>query len=133
MKHILILTASLFVAVTTVAAQETRPETLPSSSIVADETSVKASPPAPTQTTVISEHAQVNLGDPELEPQVTIIQRDGARYEEVRVNGQLRYIRVVPIYGAVYYLIPQPNGQSFIRRDHIDPSLRPPMWEIFSW
>lgn len=105
----------------------------PPPAIVDEETAAKANP-QPAQTTLISEQGgPVNLGDPELEPQVTIVQRDGERHEEVRVNGQLRYVRVVPVYGPVYYLIPHPNGQSFIRRDQIDPSLRPPMWEVFSW
>jgi len=72
-------------------------------------------------------------GDPELEPQVTIIRRETETVEEVRVNGQLRYIKVTPRIGPPYFLMPSGNGQSFIRRDSLDFGLSTPMWLLFSW
>jgi hypothetical protein len=33
------------------------------------------------------------IGDPDLEPQVTIIRRDEQVVEEVRIKGELRYVR----------------------------------------
>ncbi len=99
---------------------------------IVDEETAATATPKPTHTNVSTEHGQVNLGDPELEPQVTIVQKDGERHEEVRVNGQLRYVRVVPTFGPVYFLVPLPNGQ-MARRNDIDPSLSPPMWQLFSW
>jgi hypothetical protein len=38
--------------------------------------------------------------DPELEPQVTIIRKETETQEEVRVNGELRYVKVTPKYGC---------------------------------
>lgn len=70
--------------------------------------------------------------DPD-EPQVTIIRRETQTVEEVRVGGQLRYIRVTPRFGPPYFLVPTGNGQQFIRRDSLDPALSTPMWLLFSW
>ena len=72
-------------------------------------------------------------GDPELEPQVTIIRRDNDVVEEVRVKGELRYIRVTPRNGRPYFLIPDQNGNTYIRRDSVDPTLKVPMWVLFSF
>lgn len=73
------------------------------------------------------------LGDPELAPQVTIIRRDEQVVEEVRINGELRYVRVTPRHGRPYFLIPDANGTTFIRRDSLDSSLKVPMWVLFSF
>lgn len=72
-------------------------------------------------------------GDSELAPQVTIIRRDRQVIEEVRVKGQLRYIRVTPLHGRPYYLIPDVNGATYIRRDSLDSSLKVPLWVLFSF
>jgi len=69
----------------------------------------------------------------ELEPQVTITRREGEIVEEVRIGGELRFIRVTPRHGRPYYLIPDGNGQNFVRRDSLDPGLRVPLWVLFSW
>ena len=66
------------------------------------------------------------------EPQVTIIRRETQTIEEVRVGGELRYIRVTPRFGLPYFLLPTPNG-TFIRRDSLGPALSTPMWQLFSW
>ncbi|MDR0247272.1 MAG: DUF2782 domain-containing protein [Burkholderiales bacterium] len=73
-------------------------------------------------------------GDPELEPQVTLIERGDETHEEVRVNGVIRYIKVTSKVGLVYYLVPV-NGVNgvYVRRDSLDSGLRVPMWQIFSW
>ena len=73
------------------------------------------------------------MGDPDLEPQVTIIRRDEQVVEEVRIKGELRYVRVTPRHGRPYYLIPDANGATFIRRNSLDSSLKVPMWVLFSW
>src|SRR5262245_37221826 len=72
-------------------------------------------------------------GDPELEPQVTIIRRETETVEEVRVNGELRYVKVTPRYGLPYYLVPSGNGQTFLRYESLDFGLKTPMWLLFSW
>ncbi|MCL2871979.1 MAG: DUF2782 domain-containing protein [Betaproteobacteria bacterium] len=80
------------------------------------------------------EQGNQNQGDPDLEPQVTLIETPDETREEVRVNGVLRYIKVKPKAGTVYYLLPV-NGATgmFVRRDSLDSGLRVPMWEILSW
>lgn len=71
--------------------------------------------------------------DTDLAPQVTIIRRNEQVVEEVRVGGQLRYIRVTPSHGRPYYLIPDVNGATYIRRDSLDSSLKVPLWVLFSF
>lgn len=71
--------------------------------------------------------------EPEVEPQVTIIRRENETVEEVRVSGELRYIKVTPRTGKPYYLVPSGNGQTFLRSDSLDMSLKPPMWLLYSW
>jgi Protein of unknown function (DUF2782) len=71
--------------------------------------------------------------DPELEPQITIIRREDQVVEEVRVKGELQYVKVTPRHGKPYFLIPDPNGYTFIRRDDLDIKLKVPMWVLFSW
>ncbi len=71
------------------------------------------------------------MSDPDLEPQVTIVRKQDQVVEEVRVNGQLRYLRITPQHGRPYFLIPDGNGQTFIRRDSLDSSLKVPMWVLF--
>jgi hypothetical protein len=76
---------------------------------------------------------EFSASDPAAEPQVTIIRRGADTHEEVRVNGELRYIRVTPRMGPSYFLVPQGPWQQFIRRDSLDFGLRVPMWQLFSW
>lgn len=71
--------------------------------------------------------------DPELEPQVTIIRRDTETLEEVRIGGELKFVKVTPRTGVPYYLVPDPNGQQFIRRDSLDISIKVPLWVLLSW
>jgi hypothetical protein len=71
--------------------------------------------------------------DTDLEPQVTIIRREDQVVEEVRIKGELRYVRVTPRYGRPYFLIPDGNGATFIRRDSLDSTLKVPMWVLFSF
>ena len=72
-------------------------------------------------------------GDTDLEPQVTIIRREDQVIEEVRIKGELRYVRVTPRHGRPYFLVPDGNGATFIRRDSLDSSLKVPMWVLFSF
>jgi len=72
-------------------------------------------------------------GDTDLAPQVTIVRREDQVVEEVRIKGELRYVRVTPRHGRPYYLIPDTNGATFIRRDSLDSTLKVPMWVLFSF
>ena len=72
-------------------------------------------------------------GDAELEPQVTIIRQKDQIVEEARVNNRLVWIKVTPVHGRPYYLIPDTRGQGFVRRDSLDPGLRVPLWVLFTF
>ena len=72
-------------------------------------------------------------GDPDLEPQVTITQKDGETVEEARVNGKLIWIKVTPRHGRPYFLIPDGGGDTFIRRDSLDSGLKVPLWVLFEF
>ena len=71
--------------------------------------------------------------NPDLEPQVTIVRRETETHEEVRIGGELKFIKVTPRHGRPYYLVPDGNGNTYIRRDSLDTSLKVPMWVLFSW
>jgi len=71
--------------------------------------------------------------EPSSEPQVTITHKDTDTVEEIRVNGELRYVRVTPRGGRPYYLVPSSNGKNFIRYDSLGSNLSVPMWLLFSW
>jgi hypothetical protein len=71
--------------------------------------------------------------NPDLEPQVTIVRRENEVREEVRVGGEIRYIRVTPRHGTPYFLVPDGNGNTYIRRESLDTGLKVPMWVLFSW
>lgn len=71
--------------------------------------------------------------DPDLEPQVTIIRRETETVEEVRVNGELRYVKVTPRWGLPYYLVPTGPGRAFQRMESLPTGLSVPMWQLFSW
>ena len=73
------------------------------------------------------------VGDPELEPQVTITKKDGETVEEARVNGKLMWVKVTPRHGRPYYLIPDAIEGTLIRREGFDPGLRVPLWVLFSF
>ncbi len=93
----------------------------------------QAPPPPRTETYTPAPPPATDVTPDADEPQVTIIRRETQTIEEVRIGGQLRYIRVTPRFGPPYYLVPTGNGQQFIRRDSLDPALSTPMWLLFSW
>ena len=68
--------------------------------------------------------------DPALEPQVTIVTREGNKEEQFRVNGKLYMIKVTPPHGTPYYLIEPKGDGSWVRREAVDSGLRVPMWVI---
>jgi hypothetical protein len=70
--------------------------------------------------------------DAELEPQITITKRGGEVVEEARVNGKLKWVRVTPVHGKSYFLIPDPSGEGMIRDAH-DTGLKVPLWVLFSF
>jgi hypothetical protein len=71
--------------------------------------------------------------DPDLEPQVTIVQRENETVEEFRVKGRLTMLKVTPRHGRPYYLVPDGPDGSFVRHDSLDTGLRVPMWLLYSF
>jgi hypothetical protein len=72
-------------------------------------------------------------GDADLEPQVTITRRKDQTIEEARVNGKLVWIKVTPVHGRPYYLIPDSGEYAFIRRDSLDSGLKVPLWVLLTF
>ena len=72
-------------------------------------------------------------GDPGLEPEITIIQKDGAKVEEYRVRGKLYAMKVTPAAGPAYYLVDERGDGQFLRRDNLDTGLRVPNWIIHTF
>lgn len=72
--------------------------------------------------------------DEDLEPEVTIIQREDAVVREYSVNGQVYMVRIEPVRGFPYYLIDTDgDGSLDARRRQIDPELVVPSWMIYRW
>jgi hypothetical protein len=71
--------------------------------------------------------------DPALETQVTIVRKENETHEEVRIGGELKFVKVTPRHGRPYYLVPDGNGNTYIRRESLESSLKVPMWVLFSW
>ena len=97
-------------------------------------TAQPAPPPPPLPAESASAAAPPFAGDPALEPQVTIIRRDTETIEEVRIGGELRFVRVTPLHGRPYFLVPDGSGGQFIRRNTLDTTaVKVPMWMLLSW
>lgn len=93
-----------------------------------------APPPPPLPAESAPAVAPPFAGDPALEPQVTIIRRENETVEEVRIGGELRFVRVTPLHGRPYFLVPDGNGGQFIRRNTLDTTaVKVPMWMLLSW
>ncbi len=117
MRHILVPIVAAFavsLALTAAAQQAPAPPKL--------EPLPEAPPPPP----------QI-AADPELQPQVTTIQRENETVEEYRVNGRLKMIKVTPRHGHPYYLIANAAKGGFVRYDSLDSGLQVPLWVLFSF
>jgi hypothetical protein len=71
--------------------------------------------------------------DPDLQPQVTIIQRENETIEEYRLNGRLTMIKVTPRHGRPYFLVADGVNGAFVRRDSLDSGLRVPLWLLYEF
>ena len=71
--------------------------------------------------------------DPAQDTQVTIVRKENETQEEVRIGGELKFIRVTPRHGRPYYLVPDGGPNTYIRRESLESSLKVPMWVLFSW
>ncbi len=70
----------------------------------------------------------------EIEPEVTIIQREDRSIEEYRVGGELRAVRVVPRKGKPYFLVDTDGDGLFdVRRYELGDDILVPGWVIHRW
>ncbi|MGR8919575.1 MAG: DUF2782 domain-containing protein [Gammaproteobacteria bacterium] len=70
----------------------------------------------------------------ETEPEVTIIQRRDAVYEEYRLNGRLYMVKVKPVVGPPYYFVDRDgDGLMETRMNDRATQIDIPKWVIFSW
>lgn len=70
---------------------------------------------------------------PPQEPEVTIVERDNATFEEYRINGRLYKIKVIPKIGAPYYLVDEQGDNIWRRYDVTGPALHVPRWVILEF
>jgi len=112
-------------ALATAAQAQSPPPTVPPPPPLPPASAASPPPPPPPSPDV--------AGDPDLEPRVTIIRRETETVEEVRVGGELRYVKVTPRIGPPYYLVPRSPGGAFQRFNSLDFGLSTPMWLLFSW
>ena len=76
---------------------------------------------------------QVQSGET-LEPEVSIIDRDGKTIEEYSVNGRVYAAKISPKGGPPYYIIDTDgDGQLDTRRTDIQGTPTIPQWVLFSW
>ncbi len=66
-----------------------------------------------------------------LEPEVTIIKREGATHHEYRINGKLYMVRVEPDVGPPYYLVDRDgDGSLESRQQKLNSDFVIPQWVI---
>lgn len=67
------------------------------------------------------------------EPEVKIIHREDRVVEEVRVNGQLRYVKITPNGGVPYYIV-DTDGDGILDQQ-FDNLANPPInqWILLRW
>jgi len=120
-----------------VAQSSVSPPAIPPSTVAPSANSPSAAAPSANRSADAPLPPPLPAYDPgaeqDLEPQVTIIRRETETVEEVRVAGELRYIKVTPRFGFPYYLVPSGNGRTFLRSDSLDFGTKAPMWLLFSW
>ncbi len=80
--------------------------------------------------------ADLDLGvkDSDLEPAVTLREREGARVQEFRVNNRLYKVKITPAIGAPYYLVDEDgSGDMAWHRGASQFENNIPQWALMSW
>ena len=68
------------------------------------------------------------------EPEVTIVNKKDAKYEEYRLNGRLYMVKVTPFVGPPYYFVDRDgDGLLETRMNGRDSQIKVPGWVILSW
>ncbi|MEO8133982.1 MAG: DUF2782 domain-containing protein [Betaproteobacteria bacterium] len=93
-----------------------------------------AQKPIPPDLQPLPEPPPMAVGDPELEPQVTIRKAGADTVEEIRFGGRLVMIKVTPARGVPYVLTdPKGDGSFSQRRDSLETPISVPMWVLFTF
>ena len=71
--------------------------------------------------------------DPQVEPEVTIIETDSEVIYEYRVRGRLYMVKVEPIVGPPFFLLDIDGDGILDVQDQRPPELAVPQWLLFSW
>ncbi|MDR2451726.1 MAG: DUF2782 domain-containing protein [Candidatus Accumulibacter sp.] len=86
--------------------------------------------PVRAQTDAPDERPPAPLDD-SVQPEVTIIEREGETVEEYRINGRLYQVKVTPLRGEPYLLIDHRGDGFFVRQEGPGtPGLTVPQWVI---
>jgi hypothetical protein len=73
------------------------------------------------------------LPSEDVQPEVTIVERDDGVVYEYRVKGQLYMAKVVPASGPSYYLLDTDGDGILDVQRSGTPDLAVPQWLLFSW
>ena len=71
----------------------------------------------------------------ELEPTVTITEREGQRIEEYKQNGRVYMVKITPVKGPPYYYLDE-DGDGELELRESDRKLnpvRPVYWKLKEW
>jgi hypothetical protein len=70
--------------------------------------------------------------DDSVQPEVTVVQREGETVEEYRLNGRLYKVKVTPASGEEQYILIDHRGDgSFVRQEGSGmPGLSIPQWVV---
>jgi hypothetical protein len=80
--------------------------------------------------------ADLDLGvtDADLEPSITLREREGATVQEYRVNNRLYQVKITPSVGAPYYLVDEDgSGDMAWHRGASELETNIPQWALLSW
>lgn len=71
----------------------------------------------------------------EIEPTVTITEREGERIEEYKQNGRTYMIKITPVKGPPYYYLDEDgDGELELREsDRKTGPVRPVYWKVKEW
>jgi hypothetical protein len=70
----------------------------------------------------------------DIEPEVNIVEREWATFEEYSVHGHVYAVKVTPSWGPPYYLYDSDgDGSLESRRDLLRDVPQTPMWKILTW
>ncbi len=74
------------------------------------------------------------VGEEELQPEVTIRREGKNKIEEYSIGGRVYMIKVIPPIGPPYYLLDTDgDGNMDVRRSDLEENLRIHQWKILEW